>query len=77
MDDTSELWNLIVKNEELQKEINETNVITDILSERVSILEKDNHTLALMYKSLLDNIKLILNEEIDDKEKLIKINKLN
>jgi hypothetical protein len=30
-----------------------------------------------MYKSLLDNIKLILNEEIDDKEKLIKINKLN
>ena len=74
MDDTSELWTLIEKNEELQKELDENNEITDILSQRVSILEKDNQILALLYKSLLDNIKLILNEKIDDKDKLLLLN---
>ena len=77
MDNTTELWTLIVKNKELQKELNENNEITDMLRETVSILEKSNHILTLMYKSLLDNIKLILKEEIDDKEKLLKINGLN
>ena len=77
MDNTTELWTLIVENEELQKELNENNEITDMLRETVSILEKSNHILTLMYKSLLDNIKLILKEEIDDKEKLLKINELN
>ena len=76
MDDTTELWSLIVKNEELQKELNENNEITDMLRETVSILEKSNHILTLMYKSLVDNIKLILKEEIDDKEKLLKIDGL-
>jgi hypothetical protein len=77
MDNTTEFWSLIVKNEELQKELNENNEITDMLRETVSILEKSNHILTLMYKSLLNNIKLILKEEIDDKEKLLKINGLN
>jgi hypothetical protein len=77
MDNTTELWTLIVKNEELQKELNENNKITDMLRETVSILEKSNHILTLMYKSLVNNIKLILKEEIDDKEKLLKINTLN
>ena len=77
MDNTTELWTLIVNNEELQKELNENNEITDMLRETVSILEKSNHILTLMYKSLLNNIKLILKEEIDDKEKLLKINGLN
>jgi hypothetical protein len=48
-----------------------------MLRETVSILEKSNHILTLMYKSLVNNIKLILKEEIDDKEKLLKINRLN
>ena len=77
MDNTTELWTLIVNNEELQKELNDNNEITDMLRETVSILEKSNHMLTLMYKSLLNNIKLILKEEIDDKEKLLKINGLN
>jgi hypothetical protein len=77
MDNTTELWSLIVENEELQKELNENNEITDMLRETVSILEKSNHILTLMYKSLVNNIKLILKEEIDDKEKLLKINGLN
>ena len=77
MDNTTELWSLIVKNEELQKELNENNEIIDMLRETVSILEKSNHILTLMYKSLLNNIKLILKEEINDKEKLLKINELN
>jgi hypothetical protein len=77
MDNTTELWTLIVNNEELQKELNDNNEITDMLRETVSILEKSNHILTLMYKSLLNNIKLILKEEIDDKEKLLKINGLN
>jgi hypothetical protein len=76
MDNTTELWTLIVKNKELQKELNENNEITDMLRETVSILEKSNHILTLMYKSLVNNIKLILKEEIDDKEKLLKINGL-
>jgi hypothetical protein len=76
MDNTTEFWSLIVKNEELQKELNENNEITDMLRETVSILEKSNHILTLMYKSLLNNIKLILKEEIDDKEKLLKIDGL-
>jgi hypothetical protein len=77
MDDIPELWSLIVKNEELQKEIDVNNEITDILSQRVSILEKDNKTLALMYTKLINDIKLIMNEEIDDKEKIHKLNQLN
>ena len=76
MDNTTELWTLIVENEELQKELNDNNEITDMLRETVSILEKSNHILTLMYKSLLNNIKLILKEEIDDKEKLLKIDGL-
>jgi len=76
MDNTTELWTLIVNNEELQKELNENNEITDMLRETVSILEKSNHILTLMYKSLVNNIKLILKEEIDDKEKLLKIDGL-
>ena len=77
MDNTPELWTLIVENEKLQKELNDNNEITDMLRETVSILEKSNHILTLMYKSLVNNIKLILKEEIDDKEKLLKINTLN
>ena len=38
MDNTTELWTLIVKNKELQKELNENNEITDMLRETVSIL---------------------------------------
>ena len=76
MDNITELWTLIVENEELQKELNDNNEITDMLRETVSILEKSNHILTLMYKSLLNNIKLILKEEIDDKEKLLKIDGL-